>query len=121
MIAYLSAVRKMSLEANCHIYQKVLWILEEDILLLGIYQNWIEQKKNTHTGLEITQSLFLDMPTPIAEAMASSLLNFWSIPVALREILSSNMKLQQRLKSAQPPPVICLEADMQSRLGSRSD
>lgn len=32
--------------------------------------------------------------------MASSLLNFWSIPVVLWEILSSNLKLQ----SAQPLP-----------------
>lgn len=35
MIAYLSAVCKMSLESNCRIYQKDVWILEEAVLLPG--------------------------------------------------------------------------------------
>lgn len=56
MIACWSGVRKTSIESNCHIYQKDIWILEEAILLPGIYQNWIKQKKSASTGLEVIQS-----------------------------------------------------------------
>lgn len=53
MIAYLSAVRKTSLESNCHIYQKSVWILEEAILLPVIYQNWMQQKKIPTLALKL--------------------------------------------------------------------
>lgn len=44
MIAYLSAAWKMSLESNCHIYPKDVWILEEAVLVTDVYKNLIEQK-----------------------------------------------------------------------------
>lgn len=53
MIAYLSAVRKTSLESNCHIYQKGVWILEEAILLPVIDQNRMEQKKIPTLALKL--------------------------------------------------------------------